>query len=107
MTFQEYQKKEYGYDCITTFWDDFCIAEKFGGISGVKDTFRRAFKEWKDNYKYLTELVIVLNRRCWMLHNRGMNELSSVYLNLYEKAHDYALNNLEGEEFDYYHQLTD
>ena len=107
MTFQEYQKKEYGYDCITTFWDDFCIDEKFGGISGVKDTFRRAFKEWKDNYKYLTELVIVLNHRCWMLHNRGMNELSSVYLNLYEKAHDYALNNLEGEEFDYYHQLTD
>lgn len=107
MTFQEYQKKEFGYECITTFWDDFAIAEKFGGISGVKDTFNRAFKEWKGNYKFLTELVIVLNRRCWMYYNKGQQSLSDVYSKLYNKARDYALDNLEGEEFDYYYQLTD
>ena len=49
-----------GYTPVTTFWDDFTIAEAFGG-NAVRDTFNRAFDEWKGNYKYLTELVMVLN----------------------------------------------
>ena len=42
----------------TTFWDDFSIAERFGE-NAILDTYKRAMKEWKSNYKYLTELVIV------------------------------------------------
>lgn len=42
-----------GYTPITTFWDDFTIAEAFGE-NAVRDTFNRAFEEWKGNYKYLT-----------------------------------------------------
>ena len=44
----------------STFRDDFTIADRFG-ISGIKDTYKRAFKHWKDDLQYLTELVIVLN----------------------------------------------
>lgn len=51
-----------GYKPMTTFWQDFSIADAFG-IAAVVDTFKRAFKEWKDNYKYLTELVMVLNHK--------------------------------------------
>lgn len=47
----------------TTFWSDFSIADAFG-MEAVKDTFRRAFKGWKDNYIYLTELEIVMNWKC-------------------------------------------
>ena len=49
-----------GYKPITTFWQDFSIADNFG-VKAVKDTYKRAFSEWKTNYKYLTELVMVLN----------------------------------------------
>ena len=40
---------EYGYEPITSFWEDFSIADKFG-IKAVKDTYNRAFKEWKCNH---------------------------------------------------------
>lgn len=106
MTFQEFQKEQFGYDCITTFWEDFGIADRFG-IPAVKDTFARAFREWKSNYKYLTELVIVLNHRCSMHYQKGQSELSSVYSELYYKARDYALDNLKGEELQYFYNITD
>lgn len=48
-----------GYEPITTFWQDFSIADKFGN-NAVADTYRRAKSEWKDNYKYWTELCHVL-----------------------------------------------
>lgn len=34
----------------TTFWSDFSIADAFG-VNAVKDTYKRAFKEWKDDYR--------------------------------------------------------
>ena len=37
------------YEFKTTFWMDFTIADKFG-IEAVKDTFKRAFSEWKTDY---------------------------------------------------------
>ena len=30
----------------TTFWQDFSIADAFG-VAAIKDTFKRAFAEWK------------------------------------------------------------
>lgn len=46
-----------GYEPITTFWQDFSIADKFGN-NAIADTYRRAKSEWKDNYKYWTELCL-------------------------------------------------
>ena len=63
MTFREFML-ENGYELQTTFWNDFSIADRFG-LSAIQDTFNRAFKEWKENYKYLTELVLVLNHKIW------------------------------------------
>lgn len=106
MTFADYQKQEFGYTCITTFWDDFAIADRFG-LEAVKDTFNRTFKEWKHDYKYLTELVIVLNHKCWMHYNKGLLALSQLYGELYHQANDWAHENLQGEEMDYYFNITD
>ena len=53
-----------GYETFTTFWQDFSIADRFG-VAAIKDTFTRAFNEWKHDYKYLTELVMVLNWKIW------------------------------------------
>ena len=43
------------------FWELIVIADKFGN-EAVNDTFKRAFTEWKGNYAYLTEMVMVLFR---------------------------------------------
>ena len=59
MTFREFMS-ENGYTVQTTFWEDFTIADRFG-LSAIRDTYNRAFKEWNENYKFLTELVLVLN----------------------------------------------
>ena len=40
-----------GYEPITTFWQDFSIADKFGD-KAIADTYRRAKSEWKDTYFY-------------------------------------------------------
>jgi hypothetical protein len=106
MTFREYQKQEFGYDCITTFWEDFTIAEFFG-LEAIQDTYNRAFEEWKGNYKYLTELVIVLNHKCNLLFRANKFAASKLYSDLYWEAHSYAKQNLKGEEYAYYFRITD
>ena len=70
-----------GYETMTTFWQDFSIADRFG-IEAVKDTYKRAFTEWKSNYKYLTELVMVLNWKIWEHYEKNNKELSKVYNDL-------------------------
>lgn len=66
MTFREFMR-ENGYELQTTFWEDFTIADRFG-LSAIQDTFNRAFEEWKEHYKYLTELILVLNHKIWQYH---------------------------------------
>lgn len=94
-----------GYECITTFGSDFDIADHFG-VDAIRDTYKRAFDEWHTNYKYLTELVIILN---WKIHQYyGSNEeYARTYSELWEAADGYACNNLKGAELDYFYQTTD
>ena len=89
----------------TTFNMDFQIAEAFG-YEAMQDTFNRAFAEWKNDYKYLTDLVMVLNHRCWNWHEKN-EKYCELYSDLYYQARDYALDNLEGEELQYYFKITD
>ena len=93
------------YELKTTFWNDFGIADHFGA-DAVQDTYERVMKEWKDNYVYLTELVMVLNHRCWGWHERN-DELCKMYQALYWQAVEYAETNLKGDELSYYFTVTD
>lgn len=90
----------------TTFPMDFAIADHFGE-KAVRDTYRRAFAEWKTNYQYLTELAIALNDKAWEHYHRGNSKRSELYSSLYYKAHHYACSHLKGEELDYYWHLVD
>lgn len=94
-----------GYTPITTFWDDFSIADRFGK-SAVQDTFNRAFAEWKSDYKYLTELAMVLNHKSWQ-HCETNKTLSELYVELYYKVYDYAVDNLKPEEVRYFFEILD
>lgn len=95
-----------GYEPQTTFWQDFSIADKFGA-DAIKDTFKRAFEEWKSNYIYLTELVMVLNWKIWQFYDTDREDLARLYNDLWATADEYAANNLQGEELQYFYRTTD
>ena len=97
--------KKIGYNPKTTFWGDFSIAENFGE-NEVKDTFTRVFVEWKHDYVYLTELVMVLNHKVWRWYEERP-ALAVVYNELCNKADQYAEKNLKGEEAKYYYRTLD
>lgn len=90
----------------TTFWNDFSIADAFGA-SAVEDTYKRAFGEWKNEYIYLTELVLVLNWKIWEHYGKNNQELAELYNKLWEKAQNYGFKNLKGDELNYFIQTLD
>lgn len=94
-----------GYTMTTTFPEDFTIADRFG-IEAVKDTFKRAFNEWKHNPVYLAELVVVLNLKIWQ-HYKDNEPLARIYDSLWRKAHNYALDTFEGDDFTTYYKIVD
>ena len=94
-----------GYEPKTTFWLDFTIADALGA-DAVKDTYNRAFDEWKTNHVYLTELVIVLNWKIWQ-HHETNEPLAKIYNDLWTIADAWARENLTGAELEYFYQMTD
>ena len=101
--------EELGYTPQTTYWEDFSIAEPFG-IAAIKDTALAAFNGCKDNYIWLTELIMVLNHKSWYWHQKN-NELMELYAELYykydEKAIDYLEKNYGEEELRYFFRTLD
>lgn len=91
-----------------TFYADFSIADRFG-LDAIKDTFNRAFNEWKNNYEYLTALVITLNHKIWEHYENGGegDEKARLYNDLWGEADTYACDNLKGEELKYFYRETD
>ncbi len=106
MTVKNWQiEKLTGYKPLTTFYTDFSIADKFG-IDAIKDTFNRAFNEWKNDYKYITELTMALNWKIFE-HNENRPSIAEVYNSLWERMDHWCQENLKGEELDYYYTTTD
>lgn len=99
-------EEQFGYKPLTTFYEDFSIADKCGGAPAVIDTYKRAMEGWKDNYQYLTELVMVLNWKIWE-HYETNSGLAEIYQELWEKADIYAQENLKDEELSYFYRTTD
>lgn len=95
-----------GYEFKTTFWEDFSIADRFG-VNAVKDTYRRAFREWSDDAEYVTELALVLNWKCWKHYEEGRMELSKLYSDLYYECNAWCLEHLNGDDAKYYFEVTD
>lgn len=89
-----------------TFFMDFSIADVFGA-NAVKDTYKRAFNEWKDNYKMLAALVVTLNHKIWQHYEAGNNELALVYDKLWKEADQYAYDTLKDEALEYFLEVTD
>lgn len=93
-------------DLESTFWDDFTIADCFWE-KGIRDTYRRAFKHWKNDIKYITELVLVLNWKWRYRAGKWNINYSKLYTGLREEAHDRCCSNLQWEELKYYLRTVD
>lgn len=94
------------YECKTTFWNDFSIAERFGE-EAVRDTYKRAKVEWKKDRIYGTKLSMVLNHKCWYWYGRTDSRFSGLYTELWEEYHDWVLENWRGEDLGYYLRVVD
>ena len=95
-----------GYEPITTFYEDFSIADHFG-VKAIRDTFKRGLKSAEFfGYKELTEFVMALN---WKIHEHyNRNEVyAELYLELWEKASEHVTETLQGEELEYYYRTID
>ncbi|MDO4932014.1 MAG: hypothetical protein Q4E63_05100 [Prevotellaceae bacterium] len=93
-----------GYKPITTFWQDFSIADRFGNRV-IENTFNKVKSEWKDNYKYWTELCLVLNHKIWQWHERD-NQKALLYDRLWREA-DAMTAEWSDKEQAYYFEITD
>lgn len=95
-----------GYETKTTFYQDFSIADKFG-VEAVLDTYKTAFNSWKTNIVYLTELSLVLNHKIWEHHNAKNEALVKCYDKIWRELDTWCVENLEGDDADYYFRITD
>lgn len=98
-----------GYQPKTTFWQDFSIADNFGPKE-VQDTFNRAFKEWKDDMVYATELAMVLNWKQFQFAKDGWiaeGEMCNLYIKLWKKMDAYICSHWKGDKLNYYYRETD
>jgi hypothetical protein len=71
----------------TTFYGDFKVAAATGGLKGLKDTFLRAFAEWKNDAKYMTEMCLVLNHLGWECYQVGQEEFAKFFFGKYDYVH--------------------
>ena len=79
-----------GYECKTAYYQELSIAENFG-IQTVKACIRRQLRESMNDYKLLTELVMMVNWRYfrWMDSNP---QLAEFYARVYEDLDEYAVD---------------
>lgn len=100
---------EFGYEPKTTFWGDFGVADVFAPIetNSIRDTFDRAFKQYKDDREYGTELALVLNHKSWEHYNKENLKLTKLYTELFDKLDKYILDNWKGDDLSYYLRVTD
>lgn len=106
LTIENWRIKELtGYKPITTFYQDFSIADKFGEKE-IYETYCQAFKESINHYEYLTELVMVLNWKIWRWY--GVNDkYAELYDSLWRNLSEWCEDNLKDEELEYYYETID
>ena len=94
-----------GYVPFTDIYEELEQAERFG-TSGVVDKYASVFREFRSDYRKLTELAMALN---WKSHEHQKNRpvLSSLYDTLFFSVDKYAQETFNGEALRYYLRTTD
>lgn len=98
-------EKEFNYKFETTFWEEFSIADQYGP-EGVLEHYNLVFDRWKDNLKYLTELVLVLNWKIYQWYQVD-DTLGMTYDELWKRADGFAMDTLKEEDLHKYLSALD
>ena len=98
-------EREFEIKLETTFWEEFSIADQYGS-DGVREHYDLVFDQWKDNLKYLTELVLVLNWKIYQWYQVD-DTLGLTYDELWKETDEYALSTLKGDDLHYYLSTLD
>ena len=89
----------------SSFWEEFSIAEEYGP-EGIRRHYDTVFDQYKDNLKYLTELVLVLNIKIFIWY--GVDDtIGKMYDKLWKETDSYALNTLKSDDLHYYLSILD
>ena len=75
-------------------------------VTGYSTAMSFAFDQYKDNLKYLTELVLVLNIKIFIWYKED-DDLGLTYDQLWKETDQYALETLKGDDLHYYLHTLD
>ena len=98
-------EKMLNYKFESSFWEEFSIAENYGP-DGIHHHYDIVFEQYKDNLKYLTELVLVLNIKIFIWY--GVDDtIGKMYDQLWKETDGYAIDTLKGDDLHYYLHTLD
>ena len=97
--------KEIGHEPVSTFWTDFSIAEVFGETA-IRDTYKRAVKEWAEYVEYMAELTLVLNWKIWNLYVID-KDMAKLYEELWIEHDNFCWETFKGDDIRRYWEITD
>ena len=119
-------EQEFGYKPISTFWQDFSIADaapRFGedAVAAIQATWKAAVTCFRSDYKMMTELVMVLNHKIFYHHDAAVRAKAEGLLNrrdfhmrlaeeydaAWRATDDWCVKNFKGEAAEYYFATTD
>ena len=98
-------EKQLHFKFESSFWEEFSIAENYGS-DGIREHYRIVFDQWKDNLRFLTELVLVLNLKIFFHYGKD-DSIGQTYDELWEQTDAYALETLKGDDLHYYLSTLD
>ncbi len=98
--------KKTGYRIFTTFYEDFSIADAFG-TKGILETYQRAKREWKHDYKYMSEMALIIGMKIseWSV-KRNMDYVNA-YCEVIEDLRGYIFRNFTYKQLDYFYGVVD
>lgn len=102
-----------GYKPVTDYWTQLNKVEAENNTS--EDSACLAIRKWltdilpeaQKDYKAYTELVMVLNHKCWAHAHYNQNKIGRLYHDLFYKTQDWGYRNLKGELLSYFIQTLD
>ena len=106
MDYFELMCERTGYTPITDYWKQFSMAELYGKDK-IDQTYKKLFRASKKKYKQLTELVMILNWKCWYWNTYMNYEYSKLYEELYYEADTYGIEHLKDDELTYFWRTLD
>ncbi len=97
-----------GYGPCTTLWGDFTLADEcyLAEPKAIERTYEKAFKAYKNNKIFGTELAMVLNHKIWQWYEKN-ETIARIYDKLWKEVDAYVMENWKGENLQYYIKITD